>query len=372
MCYNAIVFTCCSCVIMDAALHKVYYDPKNPGGLGGINRLIEGVKEDTGTRPKRDDVKNWLAGEDTYTLHAPAAKHFQRNRVLVSGIDVQFQADLVDMSAYSEENNGVRYLLTCIDVFSRYAWVRPLANKTGRCVTSAFKDILYEGRVPMKLQTDEGKEFYNKTFQDLMCEHDIKHFSTTNETKCSLVERYNKTLKTIMWRYLTSINSRRYIDTLQDMVTRYNKTYHRTIKMTPESVNKDNEKNVFNILYKAKPRKFPVYRYSVGDTVRISKYRGVFRKGYEQTFTDEIFTITECIGRSPVVYRLRDYAGEDIQGTFYEKELQRVVSGKSKTFKIEKILKTKKRRGVKYVLVKWLGWPDKFSSWVCEKDISDI
>ena len=361
-----------SCVIMDATLRKVYHDPRNPGGLGGISKLLRAVKKDAETQIKLDDVKKWMAGEDTYTLHAPVSKHFARNRVLVSGIDVQFQSDLVDMSAYAEENDGVRYLLTCIDVFSKYAWVRPLMNKTGRSVTKAFKDILDEGRVPRRLQTDEGKEYYNKSFQDLMCARNITHFSTANETKCALVERYNRTIKTVMWRYLTSINSRRYIDALQDMVTGYNNTYHRSIKMTPASVNKDNEKAVFNTLYKTRQTKFPVFKFNVGDTVRISKYRGVFRKGYEQTFTDEIFTVVECVGRSPAVYRLRDYAGEDIRGTFYEKELQRVIVGKRKVFKIEKILKSKKRKGVKYLFVKWLGWPVKFNSWVCEKQVSDI
>ena len=357
---------------MDAALRKVYYDPRNPGSLGGINKLIRAVKNDAEIQPKLDDVKKWMAGEDTYTLHAPAARHFPRNRVLVSGIDVQFQSDLVDMSAYAEENDGVHYLLTCVDVFSKYAWVRPLKNKTGRSVTSAFKDILDEGRVPRRLQTDEGKEYYNKSFQDLMRVRDITHFSTGNETKCALVERYNRTLKTIMWRYLTSINSRRYIDALEDMVSGYNNSYHRSIKMTPASVNKENEKAVFTTLYKTRQTKSPVFKYSLGDTVRISKYRGVFRKGYEQTFTDEIFTITECIGRSPVVYRLRDYAGENIKGTFYEKELQRVIFDESKVFKIEKILQTKKRGGKKYAFVKWLGWPDVFNSWIEEEHISDI
>ena len=357
---------------MDAALRKVYYDPANPGGLGGVRKLLVGVKETTDVAPKLSHVKKWLLGEDTYTLHTPAAKHFRRNKVLVSGIDVQFQADLVDMSAYSEENDGIRFLLTCIDVFSKYAWVRPIPSKSASCVTSAFKSILGEGRIPQKLQTDEGKEFYNKAFQEMLQQYGINHFSIGNETKCCIIERWNRTLKTIMWRQLTACNSRRYIDTLQDMVHGYNRTCHRSIKMAPENVNKNNEEIVFNNLYRTKDLKFPKFKYNIGDTVRISKYRGIFRKGYEQTFTDEIFTIIECIGRSPVVYRLKDYADEAIRGTFYEQELQAVTATERKVYKIEEILAAKKRRGVKYAYVKWLGWPEKFNSWIPEKDINSI
>ena len=358
--------------MMDTTLRQAYYDPSSPGGLGGIKKLYVSVKDSDGVPPKLSDIKNWLEGEDAYTLHVPAAKHFPRNRVLVNGIDVQFQADLVDMTPYSEENDGTRFLLTCIDVFSKYAWVRPLSSKTARCVTDAFKDILCQGRIPRKIQTDEGKEFYNKAFQEMIQQYDIKHFSTANETKCSIIERWNRTLKTIMWRYLTAANSRRYIDSLQDMVDGYNRTWHRSIKFAPADVDKSNENIVFNNLYKTKPVKFPVFKYSVGDTVRISKYRGIFRKGYEQTFTDEIFTITQCIGRTPVVYRLKDFAEEAIKGTFYEKEIQRVRVGNNKVYKIEEILESRKRGGKKYVYVKWLGWPQKFNSWIPEDDISSV
>ncbi|MGL4878519.1 chromo domain-containing protein [Paraclostridium dentum] len=97
-----------------------------------------------------------------------------------------------------------------------------------------------------------------------------------------------------------------------------------------------------------------------------------FRKGYEQTFSDEYFTISECVAREPPVYRLVDCAGEILQGTFYEKELQRVIVDKDKVFKIEKILDRKKVGREKYVLVKWLGWPENFNSLIPEKDVIDL
>lgn len=356
---------------MEGTLEKIYYDAGNPGGLGGVSRLITAVKADEGITPKIAEVKTWLEKQDVYTLHAPAAIHFQRNRVYVSGIDKQFQADLVEMGEYSKENDGVRYLLTCIDVFSKYLWVRPLHNKTGASVTAAFKDILSDGRIPRKLQTDSGGEFFNKSFQQLMKDYGIEHFATSNETHASIVERVNRSLKNKMWRYLTSVNSRRYIPVLQQLVNAYNGSYHRSIKMCPAMVNKDNEHEVFNNLYKTKARDIIKFKYKVNDTVRISKNRGVFRKGYKQTFTDEFFKIIECVHRSPPVYKLQDTEGEPIQGTFYEKELQRVIVDKNKVFKIEKIIKKKKRAGIPMVFVKWLGWNEKFNSWIPENQIID-
>lgn len=368
---NALTHSC-FVVIMDKTLQKLYHDPTHPGGLSGIINLQKAAKEATGTQPSIESVTTFLQGDDVYTLHARALKRFPRNRVLVGGINKQFQADLVDMSEYRADNDDVRFLLTCIDIFSKYAWVRCLKNKTGPTVSNAFKDILSQGRIPDKLQTDQGTEFYNKHFKQLMTEHGIIHFSTANETKASVVERFNRTLKTRMWRYLTSVNSRRYIDVINDLVSAYNNAHHRSIKTTPVSVNKDNERQVFQALYKSKSKKPLVFKFDVGEKVRISKHRGIFRKGYQQTFTDEFFTITQCIGRDPPVYKLTDLAGEIVKGTFYEPELQRVLVDKNKTFKIEKILDRRGSGQKSKVFVKWLGWPDKFNAWISAKNVVDL
>lgn len=250
--------------------------------------------------------------------------------------------------------------------------MRCLKSKTGLAVSKAFEDILKEGRIPVKLQTDQGSEFYNRHFQRLLNQYGIVHFSTANETKASVVERFNRTLKSNMWRYLTSVNSRKYINVIDELINTYNNTYHRSIKTTPASVNKDNEKDVFRTLYKTTSKKPLVFKFKVGEKVRICKQRGIFRKGYEQTFTDEFFTVTQCVARDPPVYKLTDLAGETVKGTFYEQELQQVLIDKNKIFKIEKILKRKEAGPKSTVFVKWLGWPENFNSWIPEKDIIDL
>lgn len=138
-------------------LKNIYYTPSNPGSLGGKKRLKDAVLKETGVRLTDKKLSDWLAGEDAYTLHKTAPLKYKRNRVFVYGIDMQYQADLVDMSAYAEENDNNHFLLTCIDVFSKYAWTRVLKNKSALAVAKAFQSILEEGHVPGVLQTDKGK-----------------------------------------------------------------------------------------------------------------------------------------------------------------------------------------------------------------------
>jgi hypothetical protein len=124
---------------MDEYLSSVYYDPKRAGGLGGVDRLYKDVRKEGKFEISRMEIKKWLMKQDTYTLHKPMRRNFKRNRVIVGGIDQQWQMDLADMQSMQKFNDGYRYLLVCIDVFSKYAWVVPLKNKTGPSLVEAFK-----------------------------------------------------------------------------------------------------------------------------------------------------------------------------------------------------------------------------------------
>ena len=136
-------------------------------------------------------------------LHKPRRVRFQRRRVHVKGIDLIWSSDLVDMSAFSKDNHGVKYLLTIIDVFSKYAWVMPLKTKTGKDITKAFDHIIEgSGRKPSRLWVDKGTEFYNRTFKKYLEQNNIHMYSTHNEGKAVVVERFNRTMKTWMWKYL--------------------------------------------------------------------------------------------------------------------------------------------------------------------------
>ena len=351
---------------MEEILRKIYYDPENPAGFGGVDAVYREVKkqEEDVTKPQ---IRKWLREQPTYTLHKPIRRHFKRNRVIVYGIDHQWQVDLVDMQALSRQNKGFKHLLTCIDIFSKYAWVVPLKDKKGATLVTAFQTILKEGRKPYKLQSDKGGEFLNKSFQKLLKDEEITFFTTQNETKASVVERFNQTLKQRMWRYFTSQNTRKYVDVLEKMVSAYNRRKHSSIGRSPEEVKSTNEKAVWLTLYKDLPMlKSKKPRFQIRDKVRLSMVTQIFRKGYLPKWTEEIFTVSKIIKRKPVVYRVKDLSGEEIDGTFYEEEMQKVTPPTDDVYKIERILHSRKRGNRTEYFVKWWGYPDKFNSYVTD------
>ena len=294
-------------------------------------------------------------------LHKPVRKKFEKRRVLVNGIDKIWAADLVDMQAFSKFNRGIRYLLAVIDVFSKYGWLIPLKDKTGKSVVSALKTIFKE-RQPEKMWVDKGKGFYNENVKKL-----VELYSTENEEKSSVVERWIRTMKERMWKYFTDNNTNRYVDILQDLVKGYNNTRHSSIKMTlVEASKKKNELPVWGTLYPDHLERRDIKpEFSVGDKVRISKKKKTFKKGYTTRWTEEIFTIVEVKRTSPVTYKIADLNGEEIKGSFYEPELQKTSQ---QLFRIEKVIK----RGKKKSLVKWKGYSDDFNSWVDNKDIVNL
>ena len=280
--------------------------------------------------------------------------------MVVGGVDDTWAADLVDMSAFSRDNRGFKYLLSIIDVFSKYGWLVPLKDKKGATVRDAFRTV-FKDRTPEKLWTDKGTEFYNREVKDLLRKYDVDLYSTENEEKSSVVERWNRTMKEKMFKYFSANSTRAYLPVLDDLVRQYNTTKHRSIKMTPVAASqKDNEAKVFWNLYGDLPPMQPP-RFKVGDKVRITKKKGVFEKGYTPRWTEEVFTISQALATQPPTYRLKDYNGEEIKGSFYEPELQRTDQD---VFRIEKVLRRRTRGGVKEIYVKWRGYPKTFNSWL--------
>ena len=161
-----------------------------------------------------------------------------------------------------------------IDVFSKYGWIMPLKDKEGETVTGAFKTIFKEGRKPQYLWTDKGKEFYNKHLKEFLDKHKITLYSTENEEKSCVVDRWNRTMKNKMWKMCTANNNTVYWDKLDNLVNEYNNTKHSSIKMTPIEVsNKKNQGTVyFNLYGNLKPLATKP-KYKIGDKVRISKYK---------------------------------------------------------------------------------------------------
>jgi len=231
-------------------MHAAYTTPGEPGSFGGARRPFVGSLFD------RRKAQCYLRTQDAYTLHRQARRRFPRHKTHSKGIADFYQADLVDLPSLSNFNNSYRYLLTCIDVFTKRAWAIPLRRKTGGEVTAPFRKILATlDRNPRMLQTDKGTEFLNAAFQRMLAVNDIHWYSTENEDiKASVVERFNRTLKTKMSRYFTYKNLPRYIDVLPRLIASYHASYHRSIGMSPNEVNANNEDHVRKCLFPPKNR----------------------------------------------------------------------------------------------------------------------
>lgn len=295
-------------------------------------------------------------------LHKQARKNFHRRRVIIKGLDDLWQADLVEMGLFANINNNFRYMLTVIDTFSKFAWVAPLKTKSARDVTNAMNHIINQGRIPKNLQTDHGKEFYNKQFSNLMLKHNINHYSSFSILKASIVERFNRTLKGMMWKQFSLQGTYKWVHMYQDLVDTYNGKKHRTIGIAPKDVNITNENKILKNKFNHR-KIFLNGKFKVGDFVRISKYKHFFAKGYTPNWTTEIFKISRIQNTFPVTYILEDYQGNSIQGGFYEYELQ--MTRFPDIYLVEKILKT---RGDK-AFVKWLGFSNQHNSWVDKNEI---
>ena len=192
------------------------------------------------------------------------------------------------MQLISKFNKGFRFLLCVTDIFSKCVWVIPLKDKQGISIVNAFQKIFKESNKKRnKIWIDKGSEFYKNSFKKCLKDNDIEMYLIHNKGKSVVTERFIKTLKNEIYKYMTSISKNVYIDKLADIVDEYNDTYHKTIKMKPIGVKFytyiDFEKEVND--------KDP--KFKVGDYVRISKYKNIFAKGYMPNWSEEVFIINK-------------------------------------------------------------------------------
>lgn len=354
---------------MSDLIHKTYTDPRSPGSYGGVERLYREVKK-INKKIKRSQVTDWARQQNSYTLHKPARRNITRNKVIVFAVDEVWQMDLCDMQNIKQYNDDAKYILTVIDVFSKKGFARVLTDKRGETVLKAFKNIIEtEGRSPVRVHADAGSEFRYGKFNQYLKSIESKYYVTQSSVKASIVERFNRTLKSRMWRYFTEKNTYRYLDVLQDLIASYNASPHSTLKgRTPDSVGPHNELEVWKQVYHVRGHGKIKFKYRVNDRVRISREKTLFEKGYTDNWSEEYFIVYQRLRRHPPVYRLKDLSGEKLEGSFYEQELQRVDVPEDRVYAIEKVIR--KNRGK--ALVKWRGWPEKFNSWVPLSDIKNV
>lgn len=307
------------------ALHKAFYNPTSKYAFKGKYRLLQFAKAH---QIPPVALTEWLQQQPAYVLHKPIVRKFKRSKIYAPFKDALWEADLTYVDLLQKWNDKVKYLLCVIDVFSKRAAVEPIKRKTAEETAAAFKRIVSRLRaVPHMLRTDNGKEFVGGPFRNLMNTLNIHHYQTyEDDIKAGVVERFNRTIKSLIYKYMTAMRTRRYITHLHDLVRSYNLSYHRSIGMAPNQVNNANKAQVYNRLYGSEKNLTATQtpKFVVGDTVIVTTPWTKFRHGYTELWKRELFTIVDIKKHWPYRYVLADKQGNTIKGTFYAQELQKV------------------------------------------------
>jgi len=318
-------------------------------------------------------IKEILKTIESYSIH----KEFHKGPQNISFARFkryQFQIDLCFLIDYAEWNDEVKYLLTVIDCFTRFAFIRTLKSKDSRSVLNEFKSIINDlDKKPMTIVCDKGSEFVNKSFKDYCKNEDMKLILPKSNLHASYVERFNRTIQNLIFRFMTENSTNRYIDHLDRILLTYNSRFHRMIGMSPfEAENNPQAELIINNLISKRDvdmkKVDPILK--IGDFVRISKQKDKFSRGYQPQSQIEIFRINSISTNKKIpLYYLVDENNENIEGGFYSYELTPVNLD---TYRIERILRRRTFRGQRQVLVKWLGYDERFNRWIPEEDVNMI
>ena len=233
----------------------------------------------------------------------------KKRKVYSSFKDNIWGADLADMQLISKYSKGIRYLICTIDLFSKYAWIFPLKDKKVVSIVNAFQKIIDNSkRKPNKIQADQGSEFYNSQFKEVLKENHMEKYSTYNEGKSAVAEKFIKTLKNKIYKHMTAVLKD--FDVLDVIVDEYDNTFHKTIKIKPIDIKLDSY-SVYNVESNEKDPKF-----KAGDHVRISKYKNIFAKVYTPNWYEEVFAISKIKNTVPWTYVINDLNDEETIRTF--------------------------------------------------------
>jgi hypothetical protein len=363
-----------------ADIIDVFKDPKI--GLTNPKEISDnlGIKE--------EKVKNELLKEESYSLNHRIVKNFPQTPYIMTSVFDTFEIDLIEWGEQiSKENIGMKFCLVCIDIFSKYAFCRPLKNKRKETVALAMEDIILEGKkiykIPKNIHSDMGVEFYNSDFDKLMKKYDINHYSSNSDNKAAIIERWIRTFKSMVNKLQNARNSYKFLDLIPDLISNYNNTKHSTIKFTPkEALNPDNFDQIktnYDLLTFKKYDKIENSRsknrlripdVKIGELVRVPQHKHIFSKEINNNnWTIELFRVKEIDKRFlPIKYVLEDLQGEEIKYKWSREEIlpvpDEVAEGE---FKVEKVYKKNRK-----YYISWLGYPDKFDSEISKQKYLEL
>jgi len=351
-------------------LNEKWENPNHKFAFSGVDNIYKHYLKSL----SKKDIQNELSKNRTYTLHkeTKSTKHF--NPFYIYKLHQQWQSDICYLPKACVPEFRNKYLLCTIDVFSRKLFVRILERKDSETVLKAFEEThKHINKTPEVLFVDRGGEYTNKKFQNYCKMNNIKLVFAYNETKACHVERCQRTIQNILYKMLEANQTINFFPLVEKVVKLYNNRINRITGFSPNNAflekNSINVRNNLEKYYlKAREKTRKKARYKIGDIVRISLKKKAFNKGYLAQFTEETFKIFNVSTSMPQPrYYLSTLDGEKVKGSFYENE---ITLSKHETFKIEKVIKKRKRNGKLEYFVKWVGYPSSQNSWVSEKWIT--
>lgn len=330
-------------------LDKVYEDSEDAAFLtGSARRLRDRVNAQSAKKQySLREIKHYLEGKQTYTLHRQSQHTFARNHFTITAPFLLFEMDLMDTKSTAADNDKTTFVLFVIDCFSKYVWFRCLRNKDAQTVSKALRQILDDDcpRYPEAINSDLGREFHNFRVKALLDSRNIKHHRphTASAWKCAIIERFLRTAKEKIRRYLTFMKKNRYIDDLPMLIRSYNDTVHSSTKKKPSEVSYENTPEVYrNLRHSNEAIVIPKQNFQTGDRVRVAVKKtpldaGVFKP---EQWTREVFKIDEVINKRPIkLYTITDLKNKKIFGKYYEKQLQKVNVKNDTNFVKDKIMR---------------------------------
>ncbi len=374
---------------------KHYSTPANPIAFSSRNKVQKYVKNVHNLNLDNEGVnRQILSHNHAYTVHRDVKRPKLFNPFLIISPRQQIQADLIDVKELKQFNNEITFLLVCIDVMTKKAWIRTMKKKNAETSKNALKSIFDEIQVTEFSQNnlrnnkpiiktllfDKGTEFTNQKVKDLCSELNIKIIHPNSNIKAGVAERFNRTFEKLIYRYMTHKQTRTYYDVLNELLATYNNRKHRSISdkhmgdFSPneaeKSQNLEKLRNITlekrkNVLIKGKKIK---QKFERGDIVHIAKEKSLFNRGYNETFNQEFFEIVQVNRDLPIItYKIKSLnTNELIEGSFYNEELQ-LCSGN--IYQVEKILKERGKGRNKQYFIKWLNFDNQHNSWISAKDI---
>ena len=325
-------------------------------------------------------VDRAFESNDIYSKYKPFRKLRSYNPTYVRRKRELFQSDITYFKSPDQlvtDSGGYGYLLTVIDCFTKYVWVYPLERIDADSITLNLKKLFTNlEELPTNFNSDRGKEFKNRKVEALMREHNINFYFSTSERKCSIVERFNKTLQQLVYKLLAQKNTNNWVQVLPHAMKIYLNRKHRTTKFSPVDAEKPENEEAIQDTFEEKYQKAEANRnkpkFKVGDTIRIWVHRDKFIRAYHANYTHEYFTISEVLTNMPQPrYKAKDLLDDPLDFILHQNEIVKYTPTGEEMHKME-VLRRRTRNGRRECYVRWLGWPDKFNQWIPAADVNNI